>query len=327
MGRSQFLQSIALPNEDMPASTQRAAFALGVNPLSMVFLRLQITNTNPSALLTYSAIDDAIGRVTNIKILRRGVAIVDGSLRDIAMLNAVRWGLFPGASWFNKTNGGVRTLVFPLCLGRAPFSKDSALPATQRGDLLMQFTAGANPAGLSDMNVSVEQVELIDATPSDYVKYTTIAATAVVGQFDVPLPIGNPYLGVLLFDTGITTLTTDVSSWGTVALLKDNVQQYFPTSDMPTLAGILASQMGNSFYLTGGHVHQINDGAALSQSDDAEMVSTQGPTGYGYLDFDPTRDGEYELDTVGAAALLIRGVGGSATAVRAMPLERVSVAK
>jgi hypothetical protein len=60
-------------------------------------------------------------------------------------------------------------------------------------------------------------------------------------------------------------------------------------------------------------------------SDDAEQRASTGDRGYAYLDFDPLRDGSYQLETEGAADLLIRGQGDEATAIRYYPLERVMV--
>jgi hypothetical protein len=324
MGR-QFLRTIALANEDVPASTTRAGFDLPVNPLSMIFLRFQITNTNPAALLTYSAIDDVITQITNVQITHKGESIINGSLRDIMVAMAARHALFPGAGTIVRASGAVRSFTFPICLGRKPYDPASCFPATSRGNLKMQFTAGADGAGLSDINVSVEAVELLDAQPAEYWKLTTLARDSVIGQFDLDIPIGNKIAGILLFDTGLFASSDEVLSWGQVKLLKDNVEQYYASSDYEVLAGELCAQMGDSFAMRSGHAHQINDGAALSQSDDAEQVLSQGPNGYAFMDFDPTRDGEYLLETEGSSRINLRGNGDEATAVRALPFEVVTV--
>jgi hypothetical protein len=322
MGR-RFLHSIALANEDVPASTARQPFDLPVNPLSMVYLRFQITNTNPAALLTYSAIDDVITQITNVQITHKGESVINASLRDLMVAMAARHQLYPGASTLVRANGAVRSFVFPICLGRSPYNPRSCYPATSRGNLKMAFTAGADGAALSDINVSVECVELMDAQPEEFVKLTTLARDSVVGQFDLDLPIGNPFLGIVLFDTGLFSLSTEVVNWGQLKLMMDNVEQYYVGSDYEVLAGLMRAQTNNPTDMLSGHVHQINDGAALSQSDDSERVLSSGDNGYAFLDFDPTRDGEYVLETAGASRLWLRGVGDSAAAIRALPLEVV----
>jgi len=321
----QFLHTIALATEDLPASATRAPFDLPVNPLSMLFLRFQITNVAPAALDTYSAIDDVITMVTNVQITHKGESIVNASLRDIVVAMAARHKLFPGWSVLSNIDNAVRSLVFPICLGRRPYDAMSCFPATSRGNLKMQITVGADGAAFDDINVSVEAVELLDATPSEYVKLTTLSRDSVVGQFDLDLPIGNDLLGIVLFDTGLFGATDEVTSWGQVKLLKDNVEQYFPNSDIETLCAMLNAQLGS---MPGwpGHQHQFNGAAAaLDESDDAGLAVSTGMLGYAYLDFDPLRDNEYTLVTEGASRLLLRGVGDEATAVRALPFEVMRV--
>jgi len=320
-----FLRSIVLPLEDLPASAARAPFDLPINPLSHLLLRLQVTNVAPAAIATYSAIDDLITQVTSITIRHNGENIVQGSLRDLMVLNMLAFRAFPGFSMMANVDDSVRDVMFPLCLGRRMYDGASCFPATKRGNLQFLITVGADGAAYDDLNIEVEAVELIDATPTEYMKYTSRLQDSVVGQFDVRLPIGNPLLGILLFDTGLFASSDNVTSWGLVKLMKDNVEQLYAQTDIRTLACELPTIMGG-LSLWPGHEH-LTDGAtaALNRSDDAEVKASLGYRGYGYMDFDPTRTGEYELITLGAGELLIRGVGDEATAIRSLPLERVSI--
>lgn len=324
MGK-RFLHTIAQPNTDLVASASITPFDLPVNPLSLILLRLQITNVAPAALDTYSAIDDAITQITGVRVLHKGEQIISGSLRDLMVLNAVYQGLKPGWGTLSNIDNAVRSFVFPLCLGRRAYDPDSCFPATSRGNLRFEMDAGADGAGYDDINFSVETVELIEATPREYVKYVRQARDSVIGQFDAPLPIGNPLLGILLFDTGLGGSTDEVLSWGTIKLLKDNVEQYYPQSDYEVLAGMLQAQL-KSMGTWPGHQHQFNGAAAgLDESDDAGLAVSTGMQGYAYLDFDPNRDLMYEMETEGAADVKIRGNGDEATAVRYYPIERVLV--
>jgi|WetSurSiteA1Bulk_404760.scaffolds.fasta_scaffold50002_1 hypothetical protein len=320
-----FLHSIAQPNTDLVASASITPFDLPVNPLSLLLLRLEITAVAPAALDTYSAIDDAIDQITGVRVLHKGEQIISGSLRDLMVLNAVYHRLYPGWHKLDQLDNAVRSLVFPLCLGRRAYDKDSCFPATTRGNLRFEMDAGADGTGYDDINFSVETVELIEATPKEYLKYVTSSRTSVVGQFDHRLPIGNPLLGILLFDTGLRDTLAATYSWGTVKLLKDNVEQYYPQSDIETLAAFLNAQM-QQINVWPGHMHQFNGAAAgLDESDEASNDGAVGMRGYAYLDFDPLRDYSYQLETEGAADLLIRGNGDAASAVRAIPIERVAV--
>jgi hypothetical protein len=320
-----FLHSIAQPNTDLVASASITPFDLPVNPLSVVLLRLEVTNVAPAALDTYSALDDVIDQITGVRVLHKGEQIIAGSLRDLMVLNAVYQKAYPGWHKLDNLDNAVRSFVFPLCLGRSMYDPDSCFPATSRGNLRFEMDAGADGAAYDDINFSVETVELIEAMPKEYVKYVRQARDSVVGQFDARLPIGNPLLGILLFDTGLRDTLASAYSWGTIKLLKDNVEQYYPQSDIETLAGMLNTQMG-VLGTWAGHTHQFNGAAAgLDESDEASNLGAVGVRGYAYLDFDPRRDYRYQLETEGAADLLIRGNGDAASAVRYYPLERVTV--
>ena len=301
-----YLHSIVQPLVDLVAAADIAAFDLPVNPLSFLLLRLQITNIN---------------------VKHQGENIISGSLRDLMLVNMLYQKAFPWATKLTDTDNALRDFVFPLCLGRRPYDPKSCFPATTRGNLRFEMTAGADGAAYDDIDFSLEAVELIEAQPMDYLKYVTSARTSVIGQFDAPLPIGNPLLGVLLFDTGLFGSDDGVLSWGTIKLLKDNVEQYYPLSDYATLAGMLGLQLGMPTVWP-GHVHAFNGAAAgLDNSDEQQITNSFGPLGYAYLDFDPLRDGSYVLETEGASNLAIRGNGGEATAVRYLPIEWRKVTK
>lgn len=320
-----FLHTTASPLQVLTASASITPLDLPVNPLSVLFLRFRVTNVAPAALGTYSAIDSLISQITGIRVLHKGEQIIAGSLRDLMYTNWIFSGAKPKATSISEASGALRSLVFPLCLGHKPYDPHSCFPATTRGNLVLQMDAGALPAAYSAVSWSLETVELIEADPREYVKYVTQSRVSVVGQFDAPLPIGNPLLGILMFDTGLGSTELEVTSWGTVKLLKDNVEQYYPLSDFPTLAGLLGWQSDevNMWY---GHTHQFNGAAAgLAETDQADMAVSLGDRGYAYLDFDPLHDGTYQLETKGAADVKLRGVGLAASAVRYLPIERVSV--
>lgn len=324
MGK-RFLHTIVQPNIDLVASASITPFDLPVNPLSFLLLRFQITNVAPAALDTYQALDDVLTQITNVAVTRKGENIIQGSLRDLVALNAYFMGAYPGVAKLIDTDNAVRSIVLPLCLGRRMYDPASCFPAVPRGNLRFEMTAGADGAGYDDINFSLEAVELIEAEPTEYCKYTTSSRDSVAGQFDATLPIGNPLLGVLLFDTGLFGSSDEVLSWGQVKLLVDNVEQYYPLSDYEVLAGQFLGRVMKAGSWP-GHTHQFDGAAAaLDDSDATQVPDSHGLHGYAALDFDPLHDGSYELVTEGMSDLIIRGNGDEATAIRWLPLERVMV--
>lgn len=323
---AKYLHTIQSPSQTLTASADITPVDLPVNPLSFLLLRFALTRAAPAALDTYSALDDLLTQITSVRIAHLGEDIVNGSLRDLMVLNAVYQHAYPGWSRLDAASGAIDNVVFPICLGRRRYDPMSCFPATKRGNLRFFMTSGALGAGQTAVAWAMETLELIEATPEEYVKYVTNSRTSVAGQFDAPLPIGNPLLGILLFDTGLRDNTAATYSWGQVKLLVSSVEQYYSTSDIEMLAGALHSHLeGMPFWP--GHVHQF-DGAAvgLDKSDEADYDGAVNLKGYAYLDFDPLRDGNYQLETAGASDLLIRATGDEATAVRYLAIERVKKA-
>lgn len=320
-----YLHSQVRPNTDWAASTTIGPFDLPVNPLSLVLFSLEVTNTNPTALAVYSAIDEILDAVTSIIIKHKGENIIQGSMRDLLAVNIAQGRRFLGWDRLTDANGGIRRITLPICFGRKSYDPLECFPATTRGNLTIEATRGANPASISDMNFVIEAVELIEAQPKRYLKATTQRVTPAVGQFDLAMPIGNPLAGILLFDTAIATLATATSSWGPVKVLKDNVEQYIALSDFQTLAGLFNARSEFSGIMA-GHVHQ-GDGAqaGVFASDEAKDAVSTGLRGYGLIDFDPNRDDVFLMETDGAADLKLRGTASSATEARALPLELVTI--
>lgn len=321
-----FLHSIAKPLTAFTAG----AFAttdLPVNPLSMLLLNFEITRANPAAGAVYKAVDDLLDNVTSIIVKHKGENIIAGTLKDLLVVNMMNH--YSRIGWSNLTDvsGAISRFTVPLCFGRKRYDPNECFPATSRGNLTFDCTRAANPASFTALSLSIESVELIEANPAQYLKYTPNAQTAVVGQYDQALPIGNKYLRLVFFDTGLQTLTTGVSSWGQVKLLKDNVEQYYPLSDAQTLAGMLNTQIGSDGVFA-GHRHQtVTAVGAGVFTDEADEAASKGFRGYFQMDFDPNNDDMYAMDTAGAADIKIRAVGTSATAVRVTPVELVTVKK
>lgn len=322
---ARFLHSIVQPNIDLVASADITPFDLPVNPLSVLLLRFEINNTDPTTDLIYSAIDNVIDQITSIRIQHKGEDIIQGNLRDLMVVNMLANRAYPGWARLSSLDATIRSLVFPLCLGKRMYDPNSCFPATTRGNLRFLMTAGADGAGYTDINFSVSSIELIEAQPKEYQKYTTNSRAAVAGQYDAVLPIGNPLRGIVLFDPGLQATEAATYSWGDVKLLKDNVEQYYPLERIEVLAaGLFANRGGFPWWP--GHFHEkVAAVGAASRTTEAEAEESAAQHGYGYLDFDPLWDDSYILETAGAADLKIRAVGADTGTVRWLPVERVTV--
>lgn len=325
MGK-RYLRSIVQDQQTLAATGEITLRDLPVNPLSMLYLTLLLEEPAQQVTNAWRLFDDFYAAVDNLRVIHKGENIIQGNLQDLMMVNAFYQRALPFGTHLSGV-GNNRAMTFPLCLGRRPYDHESCFPATSRGNLQFGMNVlDITPGTATALQWMLEAVELIEDEPTHYAKYTTQQrAMTATGRQKVPLPLGNEIMGVLLFEPTTEIAATETFAWGKVKLLKDNVEQYYPLSDFETLAGMLGMQLGIPTVWP-GHVHAFNGAAAgLDNSDESQVGNSFGMQGYAYLDFDPLRDYSYQLDTEGAANLVIRGSGDEATAIRYLPLERVKV--
>ncbi len=325
MGK-RFLRSIVSDFQTLTASVDVTPVDLPVNPISHLLLTLEGTGADGTTAGLYSYLDDFVTGITDLSVRHRGENIIQGSLRDLMVMNAFMSSYFPWGEKPDDDVGKVRTMTFLLSFSRKPFWHTEAFPATQRGNLRFFMTAAALPAAFTARRWALEAVELIEDVPTQFMKYTTLTrALAATGRQRVPLPIGNDLLALMMFDP--TAVTTDAATYAfqKVKLFKDSVEQYYVESnweslhDYAGLRGVLPAQLI-------GHIHELDDVTLAAVSEEQMMNSGQGNRSYAFLDFDPLKDGSYALETAGAAQLdLDMNAGVSSGTVRLMPLELVKV--
>jgi hypothetical protein len=325
MGK-RFLRSIVTDFQTLTASADIVPVDLPVNPLTQLVLTLAFTkNVAAQATSLGNLMVLMLQTITDMSVRHRGENILQGSLMDLAVLNSVLTGVTPGVGEIAQADNEIQFVSVPLNFSRVPFWHEEAFPATQRGNLRFFMTAGALNALWDAASWSIEAIELIEDQPSRFLKYTTLTrALAATGRQKIPLPIGNPLLGALMFDPSDETDSTNSYAFGKVKLLKDNVEQYYAESNWENLRETLERRVLN-WHLRWGHIHAQ---AAADTATGEEQVTTadRPPLQYGYLDFDPLKDGSFALDTEGAASLdLDMNSDVSAGTVRVMPVELVQI--
>jgi len=324
-----FLRSIVQPRIALTAGADITPVDLPVNPVSRLILTLFGTQVAETAAGLYSSVFDFLNLITAVSVRRQGENLIAGNLADLAILNARVTEQQISGGKFRDAVGAIRSLSIPLSFSRYAYWHEEALPAVKRGDLQFFMTAGALPASFSALQWQLEAVELIEDEPQRYLKYITNQKNQLVaGQYDLPLPLGNPLLGILLFDPEPIATAARISTLGQVKLLKDNVEQYYALSDWESLMNDLwasVPELHRYFELR----HTENLAAAYAQFANTgpwKIDSDSAPQQWGYLDFDPLRDGSYQLETEGAGAILLRAfadVGIAGGNVRYLPIELV----
>lgn len=325
MGK-RFLRTIVSDIQTLTASADVTPVDLPVNPLSFLVLTI-----NAEVNGAQEVQDDAreiihhLGMITDLSIRHRGEQIIQGSLADLALLTFLLTGIPPwGREWtYGDNTFTSRSIVLPLT--RKPYWQDEAFPATTRGQLRFHMTAGAALGVFDNFQWALEAVELIEDVPKQYLKYTTLTrALAATGRQRVPLPLGNDILGCLLFDPTDETDATETYAFGKVKILVDNVEQYYAESNWEAIAADMAIR-GGSLISAFGHNH-VQAAADTAVGGLGHRVADFPPIQYGYLDFDPLKDGMHALDTRGRSDVdLDMNSDVSSGTVRIIPVELIKV--
>lgn len=325
MGK-RFLRSIVSDIQTLTASAEVTPIDLPVNPLSFLILTINAeVNGNQEVQDDAVSIVHHLGMVTDLSVRHRGENIIQGSLSDIAMMSFLLTGVAPWGREFTYGDNTITSRSVLIPFSRKPYWHEEAFPATQRGNLRFHMTAGAALGVYDNFQWALEAVELIEDNPMQFLKYTTLTrALAATGRQKIPLPIGNELLGLLLFDPTDEIDATETYAFGKVKLLKDNVEQYYASSNWEALAADMAAR-GQSLMTAFGHTH-VQAAADTGVGGDGHRFADRPPIQYGFMDFDPLRDGSYSLETAGASALdLDMDSDVSAGTVRVLPVELVKI--
>lgn len=297
---------------------------LGVNPLSFILVTIRAVIAAANATPTLA---NLLAVLSNVEVLFKGTSLVAASLADLAEVAHRLLGRDVKQQTINDDAAIVTWVTVPILFGRMPYWINEAIPATRSGDLILRTTPAAAFTGVTTVTLQVEQVELLDAVPQQFLKYTTFTKTpSATGEHDVDLPLGNPIVGALLFGTTApgAAATSFNASIGTVKLLVDNVESYYSLANWESLRGdtILRADQDYAF---ASHNHEtpnaVAAGAETSDVSDADLTDRQ----HIYLDFDPLKDGNYLLETEGRGRVHLRINADTADAIRMLPIELIKL--
>lgn len=323
----QILRTVALLDRVIPAAGETQSIDLPVNPLSALLVTIKALNNAPT-VPNHSPYNEMLNKFTNFNVRYRGATIIDGRSQDLAIAYAILSGWVPQHGQTNRVDNDVRSLTFPLLFGRRPYDPIECFPATRRGDLIFQWTAGADAAPFDNWLLHVETVELLDAQPGRFIKLTTTGRTMTLGDTnDVDLPIGNRLLGLLLQGNTFPTGASRNASFSEVRLEVDNVEVMFSRSHWETLQGELGRRLPPSWIFL-EHEHDVNAAGAGIETTSTATHRFGITQRYAYMDLDPLRDLTYSLDTRNAADVTLGVVSDVADAgqSRVLPVEYVELA-
>jgi hypothetical protein len=319
-----YLRSIVQEPTTLSATGDITPVDLPVNPLSFLLLTLFAEEPAQQVTAAFTLLSDFYAALSDLSIRHKGEMIVQGNLQDMLMVNGCFFRNWPFGTHLSGI-GNNRAMTFPIGFGRRAFDPNEAFPATSRGNLRFHMNVlDITPGTATALQWALEAVELIEADPKQYVKYTTnTKALAATGRQRVPLPIGNELIGCLLFDPATEITAAEAFGWGKVKVMVDNVEQYYAESNWESLRQSLASR-GMLGMNDLGHVH--GQQAADTVTGQEQVRLNEPPHQYALLDFDPLNDDTYLLETAGHAdvELDLNSDVASGT-LRYVPLELVRV--
>lgn len=322
---AQILQTTLVDNRAVAAAGETFQLDLPVNPLSVILLTLRALNT-ATAVANRDWTSEFLDKYTAINVRYRGASIISGRLRGIApgMMMRERWMWTHGQE--NNTDNDLRSLTIPLMFGRRAYDPVECFPATRRGDMILDITAAADAGGLDGHSVHIETIELLDATPARFIKFTEKQQSmTATGANTIDLPIGNKLLGVLLNPYAYPTGVARTSSFGEMNLEVDNVEVMYSGVSWEAAHALLQRRLPPTIDWL-NHVHGFIDGAAGQINTQRGQHDQQVGQDFGLLELDPWNDGSYALDTRGAADVALQinsGTADGANLSRIYPIELV----
>jgi len=287
-------------NDEAQAAGAAPIYDLPINPLSHLIFNFKFLNKAAEVGLA-----EVLAKISKINIARGGQTSLDINLADLWAKNCQMFGHEPIFTNKVATDNATRILTLVLPFGRKLFDPKECMPASPYGDFKLTITTTATETTMDGVIFLIEAVELIGASPTQFLKMTTLAKTpAATGEMNVPIPIGNQLVDLLLWATTVPTATAWTATMDWVKLLRDNVEDSIAKASWEGLHGDLLQKIG---YL-GDH------GAAYG----ADLLSL-----YGLLDFDPVGDSGLLIPTAGAADIDLRVNAGDTNPFRVIVSELV----
>lgn len=298
---SEFIRAVVAKNESIAAG-EAITYDLPTNPISHLILTMRFLNVTDEATIA-----QALSRLTSVNILFRGSNIISLSGADLHALNAMLFGHDNLLENQVATDNAARTLSMVIPLGRKLYNGSECFPATNRGELQLQVVLDSVVTDLDNVVYQIESVELPGAKPTNFLKATTLSLSpAATGDNDLALPIANKYAGIMLFSTTVPTGLVFTTTITTVKLLANSKENYFALTNWESLHGELVTKIG-----------QLEQYDLSADNDDLNN--------YSLMDFDPTGNGAYIMDSKGLSQLILRINAGDTSLIRAIPLELVAI--
>lgn len=294
----EFIRSTILDAHTMAAEVK--TYDLPINPISHLVLTVE-----GHALTDEPTIADILGFINLITVRHTGIQIINLESEDLALLNLYLFGsgglaLAPGYTEANQYLA--YSLIIPF--GRKLYNPEECFPATRKGEFQITLDTELPAGEFDDALMSISAIQLPEATPARHLVSTLFSITnpGDTGEHDIDLPIGNDLLACLIRMTSFPAADAVVFGLDDLRLLFDNRELDIVSSKAPELAGEMINRVNGTVRTT------LVQGGLI-------------PNTCIWMDFDPTKDGQYMVNTRPAARVHLRVKYGVDEAVFIAPLE------
>lgn len=318
----EFIHSVLAQDQAVVANTVYT-WDLPVNPLSHILFTFKWKNAKPDTGIGFW---DILSNVEKIEVLYKGSAIYSTNGWDAFAQSLFLTGFEPWANNWNAKQDDWESLTYLIPMGRIPYQAIECFPRSTRGELVLQITFPAAFKHISDTFAQIETVELPEASPSRYLRITTLSFTpTVTGEHDIELPIGNPISDVICFGTTKAATAGDLQTLDYAQVLIDNMRHYYSHINGETwhnMAGRIHPPPG----YWGLHVHRLDQAGFVQFDNTSYNIPTDSVYGWwNHLPFDIFKDMSYALQTAGKSDVVLRLGLAVADAIRVLPCEIVGV--
>lgn len=298
---AEFIRSNILDAHTM--ATEVVPYPLPITPLSHLILTIEYFQATDQATVA-----EILGFINNVTIRHRGVSVLSLESEDLAALNLYLYGSGGFLYDLATTDNLWATYGLIIPFGRKLYDPDECYPATRRGEFEIVLDTTTPATTLDNALMSISAVSLPEATPARYLKalLASIPAPGATGPNDVVLPTGNDLLAVLIGMTSFPGASEYLFGADDLRLLFDYKELNIVSAKAPELLIEMINRIEGTNRSTISQFHLI-------------------PSLYTWMDFDPTRDGQYAVDTRAAADLRLRLNMGVNEALNVTPVELVTI--
>ena len=296
---SEYLRSIII-DEETPAADGTYTYDLPVNPVSHLILTILAVNEVDEATPEQLA-----ALIPNVQVLHRGTTIFQMRAVDLLAFNQLWLGRTPMLGQMTPAGARVRFLSLLIPFGRLPYLPGECYPESRAGELQIQLTVDIETDDASIESLQLESIQLPAASPPQYMKVSTLVSQATaLGAWDIELPLGNEYLGMMLRSNTIPVVNTWTATIEAIRLLANNKEYYISSANWESLYGSRINRGG----LEPGFIPDYQQPHAAN---------------YALIDFDPRGNGGFIMPTATLSALTLRVTAGVLDEIRVFPIELV----